>query len=236
MKPRTKRSARVALIELLRPDGYWPEPYSLEMAFQALRCLIASAAGDEFKEQHEWHTSCAVGLMGGVGAMNGQCRPITCLADLKDRFKQALLARTYWRPEVARWRTAKGIHVDTVLNLRFRHYKPFYPPKHLPWNSEAQIRSALDALLQASIGKRLCVSLNSVHKRARVVHAVGIYVSSRRFRFELRYGFRDPRGSYWAETLAMTQHDEPFLDTLARAVSRYEELTGAPLLADRATA
>lgn len=231
MKPRTRRSAKIKLIELLRPDPGWPSPYSLEMAFQALRCLIASATGQEFIEQHEWHTSCAVGLMGGAGARNGACRAVTSWADLKDRFVQALLARTDFRPEVARWREAKGIHVGAVLDMKFRHYKPFYPPAHLPWVSEAQIRTALDTLLQESTGKTLAVQLNQVHAEARIVHSVGIVVGVQSFRFVLKYGFHDPRvepmDSSWCVTLAETVRDEPFLDTLAYAVGKYAQLTGA---------
>lgn len=229
MKPRTRRFADVALIELLRPDPYWPDPYSTEMAFQALRGLIASASADEFVEHHQWHTSCAVGLMGGAGAKNGACRAIASRADLRERFIEALLARPRWRPEVARWRTAKGIHVDAVLRMRFRHYKPYHPPAHLPWRSEADITAALDALLEKSVGSRLAVALNSVHDAARVVHSIGIVVGATGFKFVLRYGFVDPRedrfDSEWAETLAQTVRDEPFLDTMARAVARFAELT-----------
>lgn len=231
MKQRTRRSAKIELIELLRPDHSWPSPYSLEMAFQVLRCLIASATGDEFIEQHEWHTTCAVGLMGGAGAKNGACRPVTSLADLKDRFVQALLTRTDYRPEVARWREKTGIHVGAVLDMKFRHYKPFYPPNHLPWASEAQITAAIEGLLQKSIGKKLAVQLNPYHAEARVIHGVGIVVGARSFRFILQYGFHDPRvepiDSSWDVTLAETLRDEPFLDTLARAIAQYAQLTGA---------
>lgn len=231
MKPRTRRFADVALIELLRPDPYWPDPYSTEMAFQALRWLVASASSEEFVEQHQWHASCAVGLMGGAGARNGACRAIASRADLRERFIEALLARPRWRPEVARWRTAKGIHVDAVLRMKFRHYKPYHPPAHLPWRSEADITAALDALLEKSVGNRLAVALNSVHNDARVVHAIGIIIGAKGFEFVLRYGFVDPRedrfDSEWAEKLAQTVRDEPFLDTMARAVTRFSELTAA---------
>ncbi len=154
MKPRTRRFADVALIELLRPDPYWPDPYSTEMAFQALRWLIASASSEQFVEEHRWHTSCAIGLMGGAGARNGACRAIRSRTDLRERFIQALLARPAWRPEVARWRAAKGIHIDAVVRMKFRHYKPYYPPAHLPWRSEADIKESLDSLLEKSTGVR----------------------------------------------------------------------------------
>ena len=73
------------------------------------------------------------------------------------------------------------------------------------------------------------MALNSVHDEARVVHSIGIVVGAKRFSFVLRYGFVDPRedrfDSEWSETLAETIRDEPFLDTMARAVARFAELT-----------
>lgn len=228
-KPRTRRSATIRLIEFLRPDPFWPWPYSLEMGFQALRWLIASAADARFIEPHQWHTSCAVGLMGGEGAQNGACRPITSLDDLKQRFVYALLGSDRHHPEVTRWREHCGIHPTAEIEMRFRHYKPHYPPSHLPWRSEAQIREALTALLERCPGQKLNVQLNSVHRRARVVQRVGIYIGPRRFRFVLNYGFndarRDPCASTWSAELATSRNDEPFLDVLARAVEQYSTWT-----------
>lgn len=229
MKPRARRSANLALIEFLRPDGYWPSPYSLEQAFQALRWLIASAAGEQYVTRHQWHRSCAVGLMGGAGAMNGASRPIKTLADLQSRFQMALLAGTTHRPEVARWREDKGIHVGAVIKMVFRHYKPFSPPDHLPWRCEAAVHDAVTQLLEKSSGKILTTQLNSVHAGAKVTHGVDVTVGANGFCFTLRYGFVDPavdiHDSEWAHPLAVTDADEPFLDTLARAVAKLAQLT-----------
>lgn len=235
MKPRTRRSADIALIEFLRPDIWWPQPYSIEMAFQALRWLIASAVGDRYIVQHQWHRSCAVGLLGGEGAENGGCRPIRSLADLQSRFQAALLARTEMRPEIVRWREDKGIRVDAVINMAFRHYKPLNPPAHLPWRSEADVQEALTRLLQKSGGAILTTQLNPVHAGAKVVHRVEIIVGATGFRFLLRYGFHDPAvepmDSEWTHHLATTEGDEPFLDTLARAVANFAQLTTVAKLA-----
>jgi len=227
MKPRTRRSAEIALIEFLRPDHAWPWPYGIEIAFQALRYLIASATGGQYVTQHQWHRSCAVGLMGGAGAENGGCRPVTSLADLRSRFHSALLARD--DGEIARWRADKGIHIGAVINMAFRHYKPFSPPPHLPWRSENDVQKAVVRLLEASAGKRLTYQLNSVHKTAKVIHRVDIIVGPTAFHIILRYGFKDPgidrMDSEWTHPLASTEGDEPFLDTLARAVAEFERLT-----------
>lgn len=228
-RARTRRSATVHLIEFLRPDSYWPYPYSLEMGFQALRWLIASAADPRFVEQHQWHTSCAVGLMGGASAQNGACRPITSVDDLKQRFTYALLGSDRHRPEVTRWREHWGIHPTAQIEMRFRHYKPHHPPAHLPWRSEAQIRDALTALFEHSVGQKLNVQLNSVHRRARIVQRVGIYVGPKLFWFVLNYGFTDARknpcDSTWSQELAVSKSDEPFLDTLARAIEQLSSWT-----------
>lgn len=228
MKPRTRRSADIALIEFLRPGVWWGHPYSIEMAFQALRWLIASAAGEKYVEHHQWHSTCAVGLMGGVGAVNGGCRPIKSLNDLLQRFHLAMLSRTDFRPEVARWRDDKGIHVGSVINMKFRHYKPDNPPAHLPWRSEDGIKKTLEHLLEQSSGKILTTQLNSVHADARVIHGVDLNVGADGFSFWLLYGCKDPAvcrmDSEWRHMLARTDGDEPFLDTLARAVAEFEKL------------
>lgn len=233
-RARTRRTAAIQLIEFLRPDPFWPWPYSLEMGFQALRWLIASAADPGFVEHHQWHTSCAVGLMGGEGAQNGACRPITSIDDLKQRFVYALLGSDRHRPEVTRWREQCGIHPGAQIPMQFRHYKPHYPASHLPWRSEAQIREALTALLENSVGQRLNVQLNSVHRRARVVQRVGIYIGPKRFRFVLNYGFndarKDPCASTWSQELATSKGDEPFLDVLARAIEQFTSWTHVPAL------
>ena len=228
-RARTRRRARIELIEFLRPDYYWPNPYTLEMAFQVLRWLIKSATGGGYVTQHQGHRTCAVGLMGGVGAVNGACKPILSLADLRSRFHAAILGATRYRPEVQRWRTDKGISADAVLEMDIRHYSPRRaPPSHLPWQCDRDIEIALTVLLEKSPGRKLAVSLNSVHRSARRVHSVGILVGPNGFEFELRYGFKDPRkerfDSEWNHTLAQTESEEPFLDTLARAIAEFDRL------------
>lgn len=208
--------------------------YSVEMAFQALRFLIASASGSGYVTRHHWHSTCAVGLMGGAGAVNGGCELVNSMDDLRSRFHSALLSKTYPGSEVDRWRRDKGIDVNAVIRMPFRHYKPFHPPSHLPWRCEDDVRKDLTELLVNSVGIKLAASLNSVHRSANVVHSVGIRVGPESFNFELAYGFKDPRidnfDSRWYETLASTEGDEPFLDTLARAIHRLHRFKTDPSL------
>lgn len=63
---------------------------------------------------------------------------------------------------------------------------------------------------------------------------MSIRVGPESFNFELAYGFKDPRidnfDSRWYETLASTEGDEPFLDTLARAIHRLHRFKTDPSL------
>lgn len=220
--------ARIDLIEFLRPEPLWPYPYSLEMAFSVLRWLIETASHPQFEEQYEYHRSSAAGVMGAEGAINGAGRPIANIDDLKNRFVDALLMSDRCRPDVTRWREAHGISPMSHHEMRFAHYKPHHLPAHLPWRSESEVRQALRDLLERSTGRKLAVSLNSVHKRARTIQRVGVMVAPKYFRFVLNYGLTDARknryDSTWTHELAMSKKGEPFLDTLARAIEHLEGL------------
>jgi hypothetical protein len=200
------------------------------MTFQALRWLIDSASDIKYVEQHYWYKSCVVGLMGGRGAENGGCRPIKSLNDLLSRFHMALLASPKYRPEVVRWRKDKGIYTMAIIPMRFRYYKAGQMPSHLPWRSEIEIEKCLDDLLQKSSGKILNTQLNDCHADANVVHKVELTVGKDGFLFDLLYGCVDPaestQDSEWGYRLAKTEGDEPFLDTLARALAEFERVCG----------
>lgn len=84
-----------------------------------------------------------------------------------------------------------------------------------------------------AVGQTTAVSLNSVHYAARVVHKIDVTISPTGFSFKLRFGFKspaeDPLDSEWEYCLARSVPDnvtpeqpEPFLDTLRRAVDKYE--------------
>lgn len=226
LKQRYRHSAKVALIEFLRPGGYSAFPYSIELAFQTLRHLVASGIG--YKTQHHWHTTSVSGLLGARSNDSGSCVSIKSLKDLFHRFHLALLTTS---AEGDRWRADKGIHVYATLDLNVLHYKPNSPVAHLGFEGEQDILKRLKIMLENSQGQATSVSLNCIHQTARVIHNVGVVVSPEGFSFELRYGFHAPgkADSEWNYCLAKTEKalgsndklDEPFLDTLRRALDQY---------------
>uniref|UniRef100_UPI0019533060 hypothetical protein n=1 Tax=Klebsiella aerogenes TaxID=548 RepID=UPI0019533060 len=45
-RPRRKRSFSIPLIELLRPDSYWPHPLSIERAFEVMHWMVETGDDD----------------------------------------------------------------------------------------------------------------------------------------------------------------------------------------------
>lgn len=232
-KPRLRRSAKVRLIEFLRPGSYTPDPYSIEMAFQALRHLLASGVG--YTTQHHWHTTSVTKLLGGYSPDCGYPKPVQNISDLLSRFHAAVLSRTSFAPEVEKWRKDKGIDAYAELDMKFLHYKPFDGAPHLGFNSERAVKEGLNSLFVDAVGKKTAVSLNCIHHKAQRIHKVDVTISPDGFEFTLRYGFHAPDkaprhgDSEWNYTLARTQkatgsnhrRPEPFLDTLRRALDQY---------------
>lgn len=232
-KPRLRHSEKVSLIEFLRPGCYTPSPYSIEMAFQALRHLLASGVG--YKTHHRWHTTSITSLLGGYSPDHSYPKPVQSIPDLLSRFHVAILSKNDCNPEVEKWRTDKGVNAYAVLDMRFLHYKPFDGAQHLGFHSERDIQDALNSLFVGAVGKTTAVSLNSIHHKAQVIHKVDVTVTPERFHFTLRYGFHAPDNaprhgdSEWNYTLASTEAatgsnhrlPEPFLDTLRRALDQY---------------
>lgn len=232
-KPRLRHSAKIKLIEFLRPGGYCPQPYSIEMAFQALRWLIASGVG--YSTQHTWHKTSIASLLGGSSPDYSYPTPVESIPDLLRRFHAAVLSDERYAPEIGRWRADKGINAYAELDMHFLHYKPMASVPHLGFNCESDVQKALRSLFVDAAGKRTTVSLNSIHHKAQVIHKVDVTISPTAFYFTLRYGFLSPEemkekgDSEWQYTLASTQPatgtnhrlPEPFLDTLRRALDAY---------------
>lgn len=229
-KPRLRHSEKVSLIEFLRPGCYTPSPYSIEMAFQALRHLIASGVG--YKTHHRWHTTSITSLLGGYSSDCSYPKPIESIPDLLSRFHDAILSKNSCNPELDKWRTDKGINAYAAIDMQFLHYKPFDPVPHLGFRCEDDVQKALNSLFIDAPGKKTAISLNSIHHAAQVIHKIDVTVSPDAFLFTLRYGFIAPSeelDSEWSFTLARTQpatgsnhrKPEPFLDTLRRALDQY---------------
>lgn len=227
-KQRAKRSAVVSLIEFLRPDCYWPHPYSLEQAFQLFRWMVATAAKSRYSDQMRWGAMSPIDLLSdssGIG--HSSVAPISSIADLRRRFQLAFFG-THGGNGTLRWREENGIQAYGTVTLPYRHYVPHAGAKHLGFDSESAIETALNKFFEKAPGMRLAAQLNSFHAGAKVVQDVTIGVSARGFNFNLRYGFTAPKSgkldSEWTYSLAKTIGDESFVETFARAIARLEEL------------
>lgn len=207
--PRLRTKARIRFVEFLRPDGYWPYPYSLEQAFHVLQWMVAT--GEKYTKY------------GYSGVIELLSKKPTCLnasellsivdgADLRSRFHYALLSRTR-NGFVQKWRIDNGISLDAEKILTFPHYDPFH--RTPVYESEQSVNKALHSLLIGSRGKVLAVSLNSFHLKATWVGGVTVHINRNGFSFIMDYGYVENTG--WCHTLAATEGKEPFTEVLHRA-------------------
>jgi hypothetical protein len=212
-----KRSAEIRFVDLVRPDGYWPHPYTIEQAFQVFRWMVTTG-----KEYTKYGSAGVTELLSmQPTCLNFICvRPIISREDLRQRFHYALLSN-YGGQIVGAWKKANGISLAESRRLYFPHYTPFTATAG--FESERAIKDALDALLIQSTGKVLNVSLNECHKKARWVGRVDIAVSERGFSFNMDYGYENDSG--WKYVLAATIKNEPFIDTMQRAISALAGMT-----------
>lgn len=219
-KPRRNRSFTIPLIELVRPDSFWPQPLSIERAFELMRWMV-DVGGSKYDTPQRWGTCSVSDLLGATsGIGHTSMLPIKSLDDLRRRFHYAILARPSSEGQ-ERWREDNGIGPAGVIKVIRPTYRPFDGASHLCWRSEGDIQDALAAMLTGSTGKRMAVSLNSVHKDSvNWLHCVDIEICRNSgFWFNITYGC-DPaeRGaSRWSEVIAQSRDGESFLDTMARA-------------------
>lgn len=222
-KPRVRRTARVSMVELLRPGSFPRTPYSLEIAFQTLRCLMITGLG--YTTPMRWVAPTVTQLLGGSSPDYCYARPIKSIQDLQGRFQAAIFGDGAECFE--RWRREQGINAYSEHAFQFAHYKPFAALPHLNFSCEDDIRRALTQLLESTAGSALSVSLNAVHLGAKTVHRVDVAMNTTGFSFDVHFGFHTPEemrlsgDSEWSHTLARTENDEPFVETLRRALDRY---------------
>lgn len=215
-----KRSFTIPLIELVRPDGYWPQPLSIEQAFELLRHMMEKA-GPQYDTPGRWGKSGVAELLIGRGIVSASgLYPITSLNHLRETFHRAILARPASQGQFD-WRNDNGFNVTDMVTVKRAVYKPFDGARHLGFDSEADIKSALERLMFKSKGERMAIALNRIHKHTvDWLHGVSIGVSGKHgFTFILEYGC-DPTeagASRWDEVIARTRDKETFLDTMARA-------------------
>lgn len=224
-KQPTRRNTVVQLEAFLRPDSFWPSPYSTEQAFQLFRALLDS--GRPYRDPRT--RAGVIELLSMASGCNfSAVTPIRNLADLRERFRWVFFGEIFG-DAVDRWRRECGISAYGEFNIPYRHYKPKAPVFHLGFQSESDIRKALHTLLNTPAGTKLAASLNYAHKKkARTVHRVDLSVRESGFSFDLHYGYNamlpGQSDSEWQHQLASTIGDEPFVDTLARAIAEFQRI------------
>lgn len=212
---RTK--AKIRFIDFVRPD-HFPYPYSIEQAFHVFQWLVAT--GSEFTRYQHPGVYDLLSMKPSVCGID-PVYPITSLSDLQRRFHWALLSGNEV-PLVVDWKKSHGISIQTTKWIRFPHYDPFAGTS--AFKSEDAVRKALEKLLGESRGKDLNVSLNSCHLGARWVRDVKVAVHPKGFTFVMDYSFPED-SSWWHYSLATTENNEPFTDTLRRAIDALAQMT-----------
>jgi hypothetical protein len=214
-KYRSKMKFR--FLDLLRPDRF-PYPYSLEQAFHIFKWMVTT--GEEYTRYGSPGVRDLLNMRPSC-LNSGQVNPITSLDDLRRRFHYALLAHEEV-PLATSWKKANGICIQAEKWLAFPHYTPFGGN----FGSEFDIEKSLKKLLEMSRGTNLNVSLNECHTDARWVCGVSVEVIPRGFYFVMHYGCEEDAGSSsWGHTLACSIDNEPFTDTMRRAISALAAMT-----------
>jgi hypothetical protein len=217
---RTK--VKVEFAELVRPNGYWPQPYSLEQAFQVYRWIVKT--GKRFSEYQRRGVYDLLTGCGSVGNTDLYYDPIRSIEMLRKRFQFAILGRSNCKA-AEEWRAKEKIAFGQERILHFPHYAPFVGSPVLGQVlSEAQIKNLLDAYF-ATTGN-LIVQLNQFHPDAVEIVEMVLRVDTCRFEFQfgLQYGYD---GSSWWHQLASGVQ---FLDTLGLALVEFQRISGKNLL------
>jgi hypothetical protein len=235
-KPGRKAWFNVEFINLVRPECYWPQPLSLEQAFEVFRWLVRT--GDGYASPTRWGCVGTKALLSATSA-NDDCSvsQVESIADLRTRFHYAILGVA--RSEaIAKWRSDHGVGPAGKVRISVPTYRPFVGARHLGWDSERAIIDTFERLTLKCRGQRMAVPLNYIHLGSRYLHRVSVAVRPENFSFILTFGDEPcaERGACsWNETIASTRPGETFLDTFARARDVFEVLvTGARTPCDAA--
>lgn len=200
-----KTKATYKFIEFIRPDGYWPLPYTLEQAFGVFAWMLST--GDGYHDDGRWGRHDIRSLLScqPTCCNFSQVRPIGNVADLQRRFHHAILSG-YVGPRLQEWRETFGVTPSGKAIISFPHHglRGYETSEH-------GIARGVDALLGAK--GRIGVQLNQYHSRAREINGVSLHWHNR-YWFVLNYGCD---GSEWQWTLAKQLPGEAFYTTLRRA-------------------
>lgn len=195
MKIQTK--VKMKFIELLRPDCYWPSPYTLEQALGTFQWMVKT--GEKYDRYNRPGVTELLSMK--PTCINSyDVEPITSVDDLRKRFHFALLSK-YASHSANKWREDNNIRCGRQRVLYFPHNKESYIHK-----------DHLDSFLKTR-GK-LKTQLNKFHKKAVNIVAIDLCVVLSGFIFRLTYGYGR---SSWVFQLSHTRKGECFSDTFCRA-------------------
>lgn len=195
---------KIRFIEFLRPDGFWPHPYTIEQAFQVFQWMVRTG-----KKYQKYGRPGVVELLSMKPTCSGfqSVYPIISLSDLRKRFHYALLSH-HASDLAEKWRSECQVSVMGERWLSF--------PYRDEWIDQKKLTEFFDTK------GTLSVQLNDSHPGAVNIARVSIQVWEDSFRFRLDYGYE---GSSWHHTLAETEQGECFIDTFTRAVEHLKTLT-----------
>jgi hypothetical protein len=223
--------AKINFIDFIRPDGYWPSPYSVDQAFGVMRWMVAtgSAMPELADERGQWGTSTVINLLNCSPTCVNSHAPlsITNVAALRKSFHYALLSR-YESRRVKRWKEKHGVSHTSTKILDF-------PNEGIQGAADGAGVSAERVDQLTLCKRRLTTQLNSCHAAATELYGVTINIDANshggtyyppggRFRFTVDYGFD---GSIWHHDIAIGTPAETFSQTLKRAEIELDKLTGA---------
>lgn len=214
--------AKIHFAEFVRPEIYWPQPYSIEQAFQVYRWMVKT--GKPFSEYGKYGVYDLLIGSGCMGSSDLFYNPISSLEMLQRKFHRAILARPNCSASLA-WIEKEKIVYGQHRILHFPHYAPFVGSPLLDRiMSEHQIQKLLKTYF--SVTGNLRVQLNSCHAAAIEIIQAVVRVDTYDFKFvfDLHYGYE---GSGWWHHLA---EGENFIDTFGKALVEFERVSGKSLI------
>jgi hypothetical protein len=199
-----KTKAKYHFSDFVRPDGFWPTPYTVDQAFGVLAWMAAGAT-DNILALLSCRPSC-------TGFTN--IEPVHSISDLQRRFHFALLSSVvgYYSPRaVSDWREKNGVLFGGSRLISFVHGDN---PE-----CEALAKERLARLFKWN--KTLTTQLNSSHAEAVETYGVRMRLCGRCWMFSLEYGFN---GSTWQHELARQKQTEPLWAATQRAEANVVQL------------
>lgn len=212
---RVRTKAKYDFAKFLRPECFWPQPYSVEQAFGVFAWMIET--GQPFAQQGRWGANTIeAGLSPGQTSCTGMrtASRILSVENLRERFPLAFFGD--YSAAVIAWRKAIGINAYSQKIIAFPHHG---------FNEsgccEAKLQSGIDELLSSS--GRLAVQLNSVHDDAREIEGVELTYCrhDHAWLWSLMYGVD---GSRWYYELAEQKQRETFTQSYFRAQAALAKL------------